>query len=208
LIRSYEIAAEKATRCLEWFFRDFNIPVFSAYSVSLDNITKRSESDLTPIYKVQMKCYSNWLKSGLLKEEKIRVKFVGETHLLPHYYRVAIKRLEDATKKYKDHKLFLLCAYSGQLEIVRAVKRLVNEKAKIFNSLLELVYDFHSYLDINIPLDLIIRTAGEMRVSNSMLYQSAYAEYYLINKYFPAITKGDIRKALEDYRRRRRKIGK
>ncbi len=207
LLKSYEVASKKATKCLEWFFKDFNIPVFSAYSISLDNIIKRSESELIPILNTQIKSFEDWLNSGLLDEEKIKVKFIGETHLLSNNYQEIIKKIEKATGKYKEHQLFILSAYSGKLEIMRAVKRMANEKNILKNNLFDIIDKFYQYLEIRTPVDLIIRTANEKRLSDSLVYQSSYAEFCSINKYFPVLRKEDIEKALEEFARRKRSFG-
>jgi undecaprenyl diphosphate synthase len=207
LIESYKKASEKATKCLEWFFRDFKIPVFSAYSVSLDNMLKRSENELEPIYRVQVESYKKWLESSLLEKQDIKVKFIGEIHILPDFYQEIIKKLEKATQNHKKHQLFILAAYSGKLEIIRAIKRMANEKNVLKNNLFNILDKFYKYLEIRIPVDCVIRTASEKRISDSLVYQSSHAEFCSISKYFPEITKGDIERVLLEYSQRKRRFG-
>jgi len=207
LDESYKKAAEKATKCLEWIFTDFKIPVFSAYGISLDNVMRRSETQLTPIYNIQVESYKNWLESGLLKKNSIKVNFIGEVHLLPNFYQEVMRKIEKCTKKHKKYQLFILAAYSGKLEIMRAVKRFANEKNVLKNSLFDTMDKFYKYLEIKIPVDCIIRTANEKRISDSLIYQSSYAEFCSIPKYFPSMTKSDLEKVLLQYSQRKRRFG-
>lgn len=205
LLEAYEKASEIATKCVEWLLKDFNIKIFSAYSISLDNVLKRTPGELKPIYRIQVATYKRWLEGSLLNEQKIKVKFIGEISLLPEYYQEIIKRIEDETKSNTDHYLNLLCAYSGKLEILKAAQKFFAENTNLnFGS----IENFFKFLEVPKPVDLVIRTGKEKRLSDCLIFQTGYSELHFINKLFPELTKEDIRSALEDYVNREIKRGR
>ena len=205
LIEGYKKASEIATKCIEWLLKDFNIKIFSAFSISLDNVLKRTPGELKPIYRIQAETYGKWLSSNLLKREKIRVKFIGEVSLLPDYYQNIIKKVEDETKNNTKHFLNILCAYSGKLEMLKtAQKFFINNKNLNYES----VTKFFKFLSVPKPVDLVIRTGGEKRLSDCLNYQTGYSELYFTDKFFPELTKEDIKMALEDYANREIKGGR
>jgi undecaprenyl diphosphate synthase len=151
--------------------------------------------------------YYNKESDSLLIGDKIKVRIIGEKDRLPQGLQDAIKKIEDLTKDNKDYVLNLAVSYSGRWDIIQAIKRMVKEKLspkKISEAL------FNDYLSTEgMPLpDLIIRTGGEKRLSNFLLWQAAYSELYFSEKYWPDFNKEDFNKAIAEYSHRKRRFGR
>ena len=167
-----------------------------------------------PVYEIKalMSLFKYYLNKKLtqLHQENVKVSIVGDISPFPKIIQKYIKNLVDLTKDNEGMSLTLALNYGGRAEIVRATKRigsLVSQgkisEAEIDENL------FSSNLDAcNVPdPDLIIRTAGERRLSNFLLWQSAYSELYFSDKTWPDFSNSDLKLALADYYRRTRKFG-
>jgi undecaprenyl diphosphate synthase len=143
---------------------------------------------------------SNLLGSG------IRIRVIGQKERLPQSLQKMIKKLEELTKDNKDFILNLAVSYSGRWDIIQAIKKIIKEKIplKKINEVF-----FEKYLSTeNLPSpDLVIRTSGEKRISNFLLWQTAYAELYFSDKYWPDFSKKDFEIALKEYAKRQRRFG-
>lgn len=201
---AYQKAADVVTDLVKWLLVEDKANVLSVYALSLDNVTKRSTIDLEPIYTVQTKAYKQWFESKLMLDNSIKVQFVGETQLLPKEYKRACLDLEEQTKNCTKKKFYVLVAYSGQLETIKAMEYFHINEPKDYNQLKQ---KFMKHLSIKEAVELVIRTAGEQRLSDFLPIQTIYAEFIFLDKYFPALTKEDIEKMLSEFSRRKRKFG-
>ena len=152
------------------------------------------------------KCSSGKNRNSIFNK-KVRIRVIGQKEKLPLSLRKRIKRVEDLTKNNKDYILNLAVSYGGRWDILQAVQNIVKKKIppqkineKLFNS-------FLSTADLPFP-DLIIRTSGVKRLSNFLLWQSAYSELYFSDKYWPDFNKRDFNRALGEYARRQKRFGK
>ena len=120
-------------------------------------------------------------------------------------------KLEELEKSSKgDYTLNLCIAYGGQREIIDATKKIANlyKEGKISLEDID-EKEFYRYLYHELPpIDLMIRTSGEIRISNFMLYSLAYSEMKFVNTYFPAFTTKELDKVLDEYQDRNRRFGK
>ena len=182
------------------------VKYISAYLFSTENF-KRSTKEVSFL----MNLLTGKLKEILAfcHEEKIHVYFSGrQTGLSPKVLK-AMKQLEDETEKY-ENRVFNICFnYGGHAEIVDATKKIVedvnNGKLDI-NALDEKIYEKYLYHELP-PVDLLIRTSGEMRISNFMLWQCSYAEFYFPKVYFPDFHEQEFEEAIKEYNRRNRRFG-
>jgi undecaprenyl diphosphate synthase len=146
-----------------------------------------------------------------LNENNIRLLAIGELNSLPEKCQEELKRSMEATKNNTHMDLILALSYSSKWEIVQAVKRMMDdcEKGKLKS---EQVTEqmIHNYLaTANIPdPELLIRTSGERRISNFLLWQIAYAELYFTDKLWPDFRKADLEQAIIDFQQRERRFGK
>ena len=144
-------------------------------------------------------------------DKDIKLNAVGEINSLPKEVVSELKFIVNKTKNNRKMNLTLALSYGGKQEIFNAVKMIAD---KVKNNLIELnnfddsIINSHLYTK-NLPdVDLLIRTSGEQRISNFLLWQIAYAELYFTDVYWPDFSKDDFNLALENYKSRERRFGK
>ncbi len=143
-------------------------------------------------------------------ETGIRLRVIGDRNRLSASVRRALTDAEVETATGKNLTLVLALSYGGRDEILRATRLLVQQTmAEGGDPAAITAEDFESCLDtLGIPTpDLLIRTSGEMRISNFLLWQLAYAELYFTEVLWPDFDAGELQKALDDYQRRKRRFG-
>ena len=183
-----------------------DIHYISAYLFSTENF-KRSKTEVSFI----MGLLTNQLKDILnfCHEEKIKAVFSGRKENLSDKVLKAMQEIEEETKMYEE-KTFNICFnYGGHAEIVDATKKIVNDvqNGKLdINKLDENNYSKYLYQNLP-PVDLMIRTSGEQRLSNFMLWQNSYAEFYFPKTYFPDFDDKEFDKAILEYTKRDRRFG-
>lgn len=173
----------------------------SIWGFSTEN-WKRSKTEIKIIFHLILKITRKLRKDA--HKNKTRFRFFGRRDRIPKKLREELENLEKETKKYKEFNVQLCLDYGGRDEIVRAVNKILKEKKKKIDE-----KSFEKYLDSSgIPdPDLIIRTSGEKRISGFMPFQSAYSELYFVEKNFPDFGGKDIRKAINEFGKRKRRFG-
>ncbi len=145
-----------------------------------------------------------------LEKQNVRLMTIGQLDRLPEKTRLKLDRLRERTKGYTDLTLVLALSYGSREEIVRAARRLAADAlaGRIDPDKIEAA-DFESHLETaGIPdPDLLIRTSGEMRVSNFLLWQISYAEIVILQKNWPDFRKEDLKAAVDEYQGRHRRFG-
>jgi undecaprenyl diphosphate synthase len=181
-----------------------NIEYISAFVFSTENWKRGNEE-----VKNLMKLFS-WILKHEVKEiskEGIRLKVIGSKLRIGKALVKAIHNAEEATKDNKKGTLLLCLDYGGQQEIVEATKRIVESGIKPEDITPELISKNLDMPDIP-PLDLIIRTSGEHRLSNFMLWESAYSELFFVNKLWPEFSEANFESILKKYSKIKRNFGK
>ena len=182
---------------------ELGLKALTLYTFSTEN-WRRPSAEVTTL----MKLLELYLKNELEKLRKNGVVFksIGDIARLPDYIQVVLKEAEEKTAANKGMVLTTALSYSGRNEILRAVKRVMVSGIKPGDLTEEI---FESYLDTagHLPPDLIIRTSGEMRISNFLLWQSAYSEFYFTDTLWPDFNKDEFLLAIQDYQRRDRRFG-
>ena len=162
---------------------------------------------------VLMKLLVSTLKSELEKllKNRIRLNVIGNVSQLPNVVRNELDYVIKKTKENREMTLTLALSYGGREELASAVKQLAT---KVKNNIIspekidQSIINEHLYTR-NLPdVDLLIRTSGEKRISNFLLWQIAYAELYFSKVLWPDFNKEDLRKALINYQKRERRFGK
>ncbi|MBV8245462.1 MAG: di-trans,poly-cis-decaprenylcistransferase [Candidatus Eremiobacteraeota bacterium] len=146
---------------------------------------------------------------GLLREN-VRVRVVGDVSAFPAATRAALRRLERTTAKNTGIALHLALNYSGRAEIVSAVRRIASAAAAgeiAPEDIGEETIGAHLFTHGVPDPDLLVRTGGEQRISNFLLYQSAYAEFWTTPVLWPDFDEGCFDEALEEFARRQRRFG-
>lgn len=182
---------------------ELGLRALTIYAFSTEN-WRRPSAEVTTL----MKLLELYLKKELEKLMKNGVVFksIGDKPRLPDYIQSILKDAEEKTSLNKGMVLTTALSYSGRDEIMRAIKKVMVSGIKP-DDLTEEV--FESYLDTagNPPPDLIIRTSGEMRISNFLLWQAAYSEFYFTDTLWPDFNKEEFLLAIQDYQRRDRRFG-
>ena len=178
---------------------NLGVEYLTVYAFSTEN-WKRSQEEVSALMTL-FKTYINSEKKTLL-ENKVRFMVSGRKEGVSKSLLDAIKKLEEETSK--DYKMILNIAfnYGGRAEIIDAIK-----KAKELNE--EITEEnFSKFLYNNIPdPELIIRTSGEFRISNFLLWQLAYSEIYITDVYWPDFNEEELDKAIYSYNKRERRFG-
>jgi tritrans,polycis-undecaprenyl-diphosphate synthase [geranylgeranyl-diphosphate specific] len=145
-----------------------------------------------------------------IHENKVKVQIIGRRELLPESVNKAIDYAENKTKDY-DKFVFTIClAYGSREEMIRAVQAIASDHAEGKISLEDIDEEAISErlytADMPDP-DLVIRTSGEERISNFLLWQMAYSELYFTDVFWPSFQKKDLLKAIRTFQERRRRYG-
>jgi undecaprenyl diphosphate synthase len=183
---------------------EIGLKALTLYVFSLEN-WQRPSSEIT----ILMKLLELYLKKELseLIKNNVVFKTIGETWRLPEHIQKIIHEAEERTALNNGMTLITALSYSGRNEILRAVKKILQSNINPH----DLSEDtFNAYLDTaGLPTpDLIIRTSGEMRISNFLLWQGAYSELYFTDTLWPDFTKEELLLAIQQYQRRERRFGK
>ena len=178
----------------------------SLYAFSTENF-KREVSEVNYLMNLFIEMFTNDFK--FLIEDNVKVLFSGRREGLPNNVVKAIKKMENDSKNNTGTVLNICLNYGSQDEIVDMVKKISAEvksgKIDIEDIDKELV-NKNMYYELP-PVDYVIRTSGEMRISNFMLWQSSYAEYYFPETLFPDFNSVEFDKALGAYNKRDRRFG-
>lgn len=182
------------------------IQVLSVYAFSTDNF-KRSKEEVDYLMNLFITMFNKKMKK--IKDNDIKVIFSGRREPLREDVLVSMDKIVEETKNNKRGILNICLNYGGQEEIVDATKKiveLVNNGELNINDIDKNSFYKYLYNDLP-PLDLLIRTSGEYRLSNFMPYQSTYSEFYFTNTLFPDFNNQEFDKAIESYSNRDRRFG-
>ena len=185
-----------------------NIPYLTLYAFSTDNWS-RPEDEIGTLMNLLVKS----LKSEFDKliKNNIRLNTIGDLSALPKAVQNEVKRVSEKTKNNKKLVLTIALSYGAREEIEYVVKKIASEVKNntiLIENVDQSIINKHLYTR-NLPdVDLLIRTSGEQRVSNFLLWQIAYAELYFTQVYWPDFGRKDLRKALLNYQNRERRFGK
>lgn len=179
------------------------VNIATVYALSTENLN-RSKDELSALFKI-LEDFSE--KRDLYQKNDIKVKIIWNLSLLPDKTRNKLEWLMDYTKDFKSFVLQVAIAYGWKDEIVRAVNKVIIEK-KDKEELTE--QDITNALDtawVANP-ELIVRTWWHRRISNFLIWQWAYTEYYFTDVYWPAFNEKELIKALDFYESQQRNFGK
>lgn len=145
-------------------------------------------------------------QTNVLHDKGIRIKHIGRIDRISESLTKAIKNAEDVTSNNQVLTLNVAFDYGGRSEIINAIRKLILDDIS-YEQVDEEQVERYLYTSGIPDPDLIIRTAGELRLSNFLLWQSAYSEYYCTDTLWPDFDEAEIDKALEAYSNRQRKFG-
>ena len=182
------------------------IKYVSIYAFSTENF-KRSKDEVDYLMNLFVKMFS--VKKKIFIKNELKVIFSGRRDNLREDVRESIEKLEEVTKDYNRGILNICLNYGGRSEIVDMTKKiasLVKDNKIDIDAIDEELVNKYMYQELP-PLDFVIRTSGEMRISNFMLWQASYAEYYFPKTLFPDFDEKEFDQAIEEYQNRNRRFG-
>lgn len=204
------VEGAKTFRKIGEYAGNLGIKHISFYAFSTENWS-RPEDEVNAI----MKLFGDYLQEAEERlqenlEKGIRLRFIGDRSKLTPELRLAMDYLEDATKDMKKINLNLAVNYGGQQEILHSVKNIAEDvlsgKIKPEDISLETI-EKGLYTEEQPPVDLVIRPSGEQRLSNFLLWQSAYAEFWYSDVLWPDFSENDFDEALRAFEKRNRRFG-
>lgn len=180
---------------------DLGIEYVTVYALSTENL-KRPKEELDGLFDLIRKNFLDCMRK--ICSRGVRLRILGNIGLLPEDVQRLLKEAEEESSKYEGRGVNVALGYGSRAEIVRAVNLAVEAGKRVTEESFSSLLYTHGQPD---P-DLVIRTGKEMRLSNYLLYQSAYAELYFSDKMFPEFSDKDLDEAIAEYGRRTRRFGK
>ncbi len=177
-----------------------NIKMLTIFTFSTENF-KRPKEEVNFLMELPLKLSEKYYEE-LDNNFSVKIVHVGSKENLANELVELIDKLETKTKNNKGLVLNIAFNYGFYDELNNAIIKMIEDNETSFKK-----ENIYKYLDVKEPVDLLIRTSGEKRLSNFLLYQLAYAELYFTKKYWPAFKEKDLIKALKNYQKRKRRFG-
>ena len=187
--------------------QDYDIEVVSLYAFSTEN-WKRPEAEVSALMGLVL---AN-LEDEIFQKNNVRFRVIGDMNRLPKEVQQKLRETEEHTKDNTAMTMVVALSYSSRWEITQAVKNIIEEKKEqadfSTDDITEELLSKHMQTSFMPDPDLLIRTGGELRISNYLLWQIAYSELYFCDTYWPDFMEEDLHKAIADYQSRQRRFGK
>jgi tritrans,polycis-undecaprenyl-diphosphate synthase [geranylgeranyl-diphosphate specific] len=205
----HQFGRDKIEEVLEWCF-DLGVKNLTLYAFSTENFSR----DIVEVQTLMDICNTE-LKKALddsrIHKNEVKIRIIGRLDLLPKEITDTAQYVMDQTKDYNRYSFNIALAYGGREEIIHAIKNIANDvkegKLKI-EEIQEPIFSNYLYTNGIPDPDLILRTSGEERISNFLLWQIAYSELYFSDVYWPAFRKRDFLRAIRTYQQRKRRYGR
>ncbi|ARM76021.1 polyprenyl diphosphate synthase [Acidianus manzaensis] len=200
---------KKLKEVLIWL-AELGVKDVTVFALSTENCDKRSSVELNTIFKYIKKGIDELITDEYIYKYKVKVRTIGKIEKLPDDLKLSIDRVIEKSSAFKDRSLTLAICYGGRQEILDAVEKLLLEykKGELKNIMLdEDSFKKYFYDEEVSDIDLVIRTSGEMRISNFLLWHLAYSELFFCEAYWPEFRKIDLWRAIRSYQRRKRNFG-
>lgn len=205
---AYKVGVEKVRNFLTWVLEFRDIKHVTFFALSTENL-KRSRLELEVLFRIFEEEFKKTLEDPLVHENKVRIRFIGDRSLLPTKTVKLMEELESLTENYQNYHLTFALGYGGRAEVVRCVKKIISKKVEIGEINEETLFQCLDTRELPQPEpDVVVRTGGERRLSNFLLYQTAYSELIFLDKLWPEIEREDVRYMVEEYSNRQRRFGR
>jgi tritrans,polycis-undecaprenyl-diphosphate synthase [geranylgeranyl-diphosphate specific] len=204
----HEKGREKLETILEWCM-ELGVRMLTVYAFSTENVG-RDRNEVEDLMRMFVLNFRNLAEDKRVHKHKIRVKVLGQKDMLPKDLREAIEYAEDQTKDYNEYFFNIAVGYGGREEIVHAIKKVaeaVKDGKMTVDDITEKTFTEFLYTKDMPDPDLVLRTSGEERISNFLLWQLAYSELYFSDVYWPGFRKIDFLRAVRSYQLRKRRFG-
>ena len=199
---------DKIEEVLDWCF-ELGIKILTVYAFSTQNFN-RNDTEVQTLMKLCKEELDKATKDSRIHKNKVKVRVMGHLESLPENIKQSAHDIVKATETYDNYFFNVALAYGGREELIQAIQYMAEDVKKGELQIQEISeQQVSSYLYTNgLPdPDLILRTSGEERISNFLLWQLAYSELYFSDVYWPAFQKRDFLKAIHTYQKRKRRYG-
>ena len=200
---------DKIEEVMEWCF-DLKIKNLTLYAFSTENF-KRNKDEVELLMNLCKNELNKAGKDSRIHKNQVRIRLLGHIESLPKDLRDSAQVILNETKNYDKYSLNIALAYGGREEIVRAIQNIAKDvkggSLKI-KDITETIVSKYMYTSELPDPDLILRTSGEERISNFLLWQLAYSELYFSDVFWPVFSKRDFLKAIRTCQQRKRRFGK
>lgn len=186
---------------------ELGVRQLTVYAFSTEN-WNRPKEEVEYLMKTPIKYYKKYKKR--LLNTNIKITFIGRRDRISKEFLDCINEIEDLTKEFSGINLNIAIDYGSKDEIATAIKNISSNvlKGEIkVDDINEELIDDYLYTKGMYPIDLLIRTSGEVRLSNYLLWQLAYSEFYFTKTYWPDFNKEELLEAIESYQKRERRFG-
>ena len=206
-LEGHTLGAQNVQRLIMEWAPQFGITELTLYAFSMQNFN-RSREEINYLMQLFLKFFTLLSSSKEFASKNIKVRFLGRISLFPQSVVDSMQMLMDTTKKNSGLTVNFCMAYGGREEIVDATRAIAVD---VLNGKLNVddigVDTLHSYMYLQSEPDLIIRTGGEQRTSNFLMWQSWYSEWFFINTFWPEFTLDDLKSILCEFKNRKRRFG-
>ena len=200
-LRGHEVGGDRMFQAVEYLMK-LGVRFVTVWGFSTDN-WKRRDDEVFSLFKL----LESWINkiTSWAQDNEVKLKYIGRLQELPDNLQNVIQKAITLTENNQGLTLNLAFNYTGRIEIIDAVNKLIAEHPA--NQVDENTFSRYLYTGNTPDVDLVIRTAGEFRISNFMLWQIAYSEFYISSVYWPDFDTKELDKALAVYSERIRTMG-
>lgn len=203
----HEWGAKKVENLLDWC-KELGVSELTLYTFSLENFNRPKE-EFNFLMDIFAKEFGKLLTDSRLDSEQIKVNFIGRIFMFPSKVQGIMQQLMDKTKSHAQFTINFAMAYGGRAEVIDAVKKVgeqIQNGSLDISAINEEVFSQNLYM--HDEPDLIIRTGGEHRTSNFLIWQSHYSEWVFLEKMWPEFDKADFMQCVAEYSKRERRFGR
>lgn len=205
----HKLGRKKLEEVLHWCL-DLDIHVLTVYAFSTENF-KRAESEVSYLMDLLEQSLYEFADDPEVHERRVAINVIGDVTMIPEGVVRAMEYAKKRTGMYSDNFLNMAIAYGGRQDIANAVRAIAHDavegKIDVDEIDEETVSRYISTTGMPDP-DLVLRTSGELRISNFLLWQMAYSELYFADVYWPGFRYIDFLRAIRTYQQRKRRFGK
>lgn len=205
----HRLGREKLEEVLHWCL-ELNIPILTVYAFSTENFS-RDQSEVEYLMDLLEKSLYDFADDPKVHQNKVAIKVIGDRDMLPEGVIAATEYAESKTADYNDRCLNMAIAYGGRQDIARAVRSIAEDvvagKLSVGDITESTISGYISTYGLPDP-DLVLRTSGEVRISNFLLWQMAYSELYFTDVYWPGFRHIDLLRAIRTFQQRKRRYGR
>ena len=204
----HKMGKMKLEQVLDWVL-ELEIHYFTVYALSTENLS-RAEDELDGLFNLYIEGLKDIANDERIHENRVRVQIIGRRELLPKSVNDAIDYAENKTADYDNYTFTVCLAYGSREEMLDAIKSIADDHrtgSLSLDSIDEEEVSRRLYTGKMPDPDLVIRTSGEERISNFLLWQMAYTELYFTDVFWPSFSKKELLKAIQTYQARKRRFG-